>query len=44
MPLYYQLAKVTLVGNAHGIKIIINIPLKTANQHFSLYKIIVLPF
>ena len=44
MPLYYQLATVTLVGNAHGIKIIINIPLKTANQHFNLYKIIVLPF
>jgi hypothetical protein len=43
MPLYYQLATVTLVGNAHGIKNIINIPLKTANQHFSLYKIIVLP-
>jgi len=44
MPLYYQLATVTLVGNAHGIKIIINIPLKTVNQHFNLYKIIVLPF
>jgi hypothetical protein len=44
MPLYYRLATVTLIGNAHSIKIIINIPLKTANQHFSLYKIIVLPF
>jgi len=44
MPLYYQLATVTLVGNAHGIKIIINISLKTVNQHFNLYKIIVLPF
>jgi len=44
MPLYYQLAMVTLVGNAHGIKIIINIPLKAVNQHFNLYKIIVLPF
>ena len=44
MPLYYQLATVTIVGNAYGIKIIIHIPLKTANQHFNLYKIIVLPF
>jgi hypothetical protein len=41
--LYYELATVTLVGNAHGIKIIVNVPLKTAGQQFTLYKIIVLP-
>jgi hypothetical protein len=40
---YYELAKVTLIGNAHGIKILINVPLKTASQQFTLYKIIVLP-
>ena len=42
MPLYYQLPTVT--SRKYGIKIIINIPLKTANQYFNLYKIIVLPF
>jgi hypothetical protein len=41
--LYYELTTVTLVGNAHGIKLIINVPLKTASQYFVLYKIIVLP-
>jgi hypothetical protein len=41
--LYYELVTVTLVGNAHGIQLIINVPLKTASQHFALYKIIVLP-
>jgi hypothetical protein len=41
--LYYQLVRVTLVGNAHGIKLIVNVPLKTASQHFALYRIIVLP-
>jgi hypothetical protein len=40
--LYYELATVTLVGNTHGIKIIVNVPLKTASQQFTLYKIIVL--
>jgi hypothetical protein len=41
--LYYEVATVTLVGNAHGIKVIVNVPLKTASQRFTLYKIIVLP-
>jgi len=41
--LYYELVTVTMVGNAHGLKLIMTIPLKTANQHFALYKIIVLP-
>jgi hypothetical protein len=41
--LYYELATVTLVGNTHGIKIIVNVPSKTASQQFTLYKIIVLP-
>jgi hypothetical protein len=40
---YYELAKVTLIGNAHGIKILVHVPLKTASQQFTLYKIIILP-
>jgi hypothetical protein len=41
--LSYELAMVTVVGNVHGIKIIVNVPLKTASQQFTLYKIIGLP-
>jgi len=41
--LYYELVSVVLIGNSHGIKIIVNVPLKTTDQHFTLYKIIVLP-
>jgi hypothetical protein len=36
--LYYELAMGTVVGNAHGVKIIVNVPLKTASQQFTLYK------
>jgi hypothetical protein len=41
--LYYDLAKVTIMGNAHCIKLIIHMPLKTANRQFTLYKIFALP-
>jgi len=36
---YYELVTVTTVGNAHGLKLIMTTPLKTANQHFALNKI-----
>ena len=41
--LYYELVKVAVIGNTHCIKLIINLPLKTAHSHFVLYKIIALP-
>ena len=41
--LYYQLIKVTAVGNAHGIQLILEVPLKTESQSFTLYRIIALP-
>jgi hypothetical protein len=41
--LYYEIIKVTVVANVHSIKLIINVPLKTASQLFTLYKISVLP-
>ena len=40
---YYDLIKVTVVENTRGMKIILGIPLKSANQHFTLYKLIVMP-
>jgi len=41
--LYYQLIKVTAVGNSHGIQLILEVPLKTESQSFTLYRIIALP-
>ena len=41
--LYYELIKVTTVGNAHGIKLILEVPLKTESQSFALFRIIALP-
>ena len=40
---YYDLISITLVGDIHSVKIILNVPLKTVNRHFVLYKVIVLP-
>ena len=33
---------VTVMGHAHGIKLFINVPLKTADSYFTLYRIIAL--
>jgi hypothetical protein len=41
--LYYELIKVTTVGNAHGIKLILEVPLKTESQSFTFFLIIALP-
>ena len=40
---YYGLINVNIVGNTHAMKIILGIPLKSANRHFILYKLIVMP-
>jgi len=34
---YYELIKVALVGNAYGAQLVIQVPLKTAAQSFSLF-------
>jgi hypothetical protein len=39
----YELVKVAVVGNAHGVQLVIKVPLKRAVQLFSLFKIIVFP-
>jgi hypothetical protein len=36
--LYYELPTATLVGNAHDIKIIVNVPLKTASHNLPYRK------
>ena len=37
----YKLSKVSIVANSHCIKLVLHIPLKSAD-HFTLYKIIIL--
>jgi hypothetical protein len=41
--LYYELIKVSVMGNAHNITLILEIPLKSVSQIFTLYRIIALP-
>jgi len=41
--LYYELVKVALVGNTHGVQLVISVLLKTGAQLFTLYKIFVFP-
>jgi len=40
---YYKWSKVSIVANSHSIKLILHIPLKSADHSFMLYKIIILP-
>ena len=40
---YYKFVKVAALANSHYIKIILNVPMKTAGRHFVLHKIITLP-
>ena len=40
---YYKFVKVAAIANSHYIKIILNVPMKTAGRHFVLYRIITLP-
>jgi hypothetical protein len=40
---YYELIKVTSVGTAHSIKLILKVALKTESPRFTLFRIITLP-
>ena len=41
--LYYELVKVLTAATAHGIKLIVSVPLKGTDHHFTMYKIMTLP-
>ena len=41
--LYYELVKVSIATIPHCIRLIISVPLKTANYYFTLYKVVTLP-
>jgi hypothetical protein len=41
--LYYELVKVSVLASTYGIYLALNIPLQTANRHFTLFKAITLP-
>ena len=39
--LHYNLITVTVLGNVHSVKIVIHVPLKTVDRHFTIYKLFV---
>jgi hypothetical protein len=41
--IYYELIEVTVVGTAHGIKLLLEVPLKNESQRFTLFRIIAFP-
>ena len=41
--LYYELIKVAIFGDAHHAKLILEVPLSSANHRFSLYRVTALP-
>jgi hypothetical protein len=41
--MYYELIKASILSNAHGLNLILEISLKTAGQLFTMYRMIVLP-
>jgi hypothetical protein len=41
--LYYELIKTSIVANPLSIKLMLHVPLKSKEQSFTLYKIIILP-
>ena len=41
--LYHELVQVSVIGDVHNIKRLVNVLLKNANNQFTLYKIAVLP-
>ena len=43
MYLYYELVRVSVTGNVYSMKLVVNVPLKTANSQFTLYKADALP-
>ena len=40
--LYHELVKVSVLANTHGIYLALNVPLQTANRHFTLFRAITL--
>jgi hypothetical protein len=40
---YYEIIQVAVLGNTNAIKIVLNVPLKTVNREFALYKLFALP-
>ena len=40
---FYELFQVSVIGNVHSMKLIANVPLKSAISQFTLYKVVALP-
>jgi hypothetical protein len=42
--LYYEYSTVTVLANTHGMGVIVSVPLKTYDRHFTMFRIITLPY
>jgi len=40
---YFELIKIALLRFAHHVKLVLHVPLRSANHHFILHKIVALP-
>jgi hypothetical protein len=40
---YYELIKISVAATPHSVKLILNVPLKSVSNYFTLYRIITLP-
>ena len=43
MHLYYELTKVSVVANVRSVNVVLTVPLKTTDSHFTLFRLIALP-
>jgi hypothetical protein len=43
MYLYYEVLQVIMITDVHSFKLVLNVPLKTVNRQYELFKMIVLP-
>jgi hypothetical protein len=41
--LYYEVIEAIMLADVHSFKLVLNVPLKTVNRQYELYKIVVLP-
>ena len=41
--LYYEVVEAIMLADVHSFNLVLNVPLKTVNRQYALYKMVVLP-
>jgi hypothetical protein len=41
--LYYEVIQAVMLADLHSFKLVLNVPLKTVNRQYEMYKMVVLP-